>query len=124
TVPAGTRERLSELGILGYRLLWFEKNADGSFRLPHEYPRDVAVSTTTHDLPTLAGFYHGRDIEARKSAGLVTEGDYQAQWSARHEEIGRLNQALPRAGFADDAVGIILATPSALAIVNQEYSPV
>jgi 4-alpha-glucanotransferase len=120
TVPPGTRERLSELGILGYRLLWFEKNLDGSFRLPHEYSRDVAVSTTTHDLPTLAGFYLGRDIEARKSAGLVTDADYEAQWSARHEEIGRLNDALMRAGFADDAVGFVLSTPSALAIVNQE----
>jgi 4-alpha-glucanotransferase len=120
TVPPGTRERLSEVGILGYRLLWFERNSDGSFRLPHEYPADVAVSTSTHDLPTLAGFPLGRDIEARKSAGLVTDADYQAQWSARHEEIGRLNEALVRAGFPDDAVGFVLSTPSALAIVNQE----
>jgi len=120
TVPPGTRERLNEMGILGYRLLWFEKNGDGSFRLPHEYPQDAAVSTTTHDLPTLAGFPLGRDIEARKSAGLVTDADYEAQWSARHEEIHRLNEALARAGYAGDPVGFVLATPSTLAIVNQE----
>jgi len=29
TVPPGTRERLAEAGILGYRVLWFEKELDG-----------------------------------------------------------------------------------------------
>ena len=120
TVPPGTRERLGAMGILGYRLLWFEKSGDGSFRRPHEYPARAAVSTTTHDLPTLAGFPLGRDIEARKAAGLVNDADYQAQWSSRHDEIGRLKESLERAGFAGDPVGFLLATPSALAIVNQE----
>jgi len=108
------------LGILGYRLLWFEKNPDGSFRPPNEYPAQAAVSTTTHDLPTLAGFAQGRDIEARRAAGLVDEPGYQHQWASRREELARLDDALQRAGFAGDPLGFVLATPCALAIVNQE----
>jgi 4-alpha-glucanotransferase len=120
TVPPGVREKLSEMGILGYRLLWFEKNLDGSFRLPHQYPEWAAVSTTTHDLPTLAGFEAGRDIEARKEAGLVDEFAYQQQWSARRSEIERLTEALERAGCAHDPLKFILTAPCVLAIINQE----
>jgi 4-alpha-glucanotransferase len=88
--------------------------------MPHEYPQQAAISTTTHDLPTLAGFAQGRDIEARRAAGLVDEAGYQQQWATRREELGRLHDALQRAGFAGDPVGFVLATPCALAIVNQE----
>ncbi len=120
TVDPSVRHKLSELSILGYRLLWFEKNGDGSFRLPHEYPAQAAVSTTTHDLPTLAGFFQGRDIEARRAAGLVDEPGYHQQWGARRDEIGRLEDALWRAGFGGDPLGFVLASSCALAIVNQE----
>jgi 4-alpha-glucanotransferase len=120
TVEWSVRHKLSEMGILGYRLLWFEKNPDGSFRLPQEYPVQAAVSTTTHDLPTLAGFVQGRDIEARRDAGLVDQAGYEQQWAVRRDEIGRLQDVLQRAGFAGDALGFVLATPCALAIINQE----
>jgi 4-alpha-glucanotransferase len=120
TVEWSVRQKLGEMGILGYRLLWFEKNPDGSFRLPPEYPAQAAVSTTTHDLPTVAGFREGRDIEARRAAGLVDPAGYEHQWAARREELGRLDDALQRAGFAGDPLGFILSTPCALAIVNQE----
>ena len=120
TVEWSVRQKLGEMGILGYRLLWFERNPDGSFRMPHEYPQQAAVSTTTHDLPTLAGFAAGRDIEARRSAGLVEESGYQHQWDARRDEWNRLQDALQRANFEGDPLGFVLATPCALAIVNQE----
>ena len=120
TVSGEVRHRLAEAGILSYRLLWFERNGDGSFRAPGEYPAQAAVSTTTHDLATLAGFFLGRDIEARKAAGLIDEAAYQEQWASRHREIERLNQALDAAGFHGDPLGFVLATPCSLAVVNQE----
>ena len=88
--------------------------------MPQEYPAQAAVSTTTHDLPTLAGFAEGRDIEARRAAGLVDQAGYEQQWAARRDEIGRLEDALRRAGFEGDPLGFVLSTPCALAIVNQE----
>src|ERR1017187_2658910 len=61
TVPDEVREALPRFGIFSYRVLFFEQDRDGCFRTPQEYPRHALVSATTHDLPTLAGFWIGRD---------------------------------------------------------------
>jgi 4-alpha-glucanotransferase len=120
TVTGEVRRALSEAGVLSYRVLWFERNPDGSFKRPDEYPARAAASTTTHDLPTLAGFTAARDIEARLAAGLIDQAGYQEQLATRYEEIRRLNNALVEAGFPGDPVGFLLSTPCAVAIINQE----
>jgi 4-alpha-glucanotransferase len=120
TVTGEVRRALAESNILSYRVLWFERNPDGTFRRPDEYPAQAAASTTTHDLPTLAGFASGRDIEARRLAGLIDDAAYQEQFASRRDEASRLQQALHDAGFADDPIGFLFSTPCALAIVNQE----
>src|SRR5205807_7286201 len=56
TVEPEVRETLAKFGILSYRLFYFEKNAAGAFKRPDEYPPQSLVSSTTHDLPTIAGF--------------------------------------------------------------------
>jgi 4-alpha-glucanotransferase len=120
TVSGDVRYRLAEAGILGYRLLWFERNGDGSFRAPADYSQQAAVSTTTHDLPTLAGFFTGRDIEARRAAGLIDDAGHATQWESRHREIENLNRALDAAGFHGDPIAFVLSTPCSLAVINQE----
>ncbi|HLW76630.1 MAG TPA: 4-alpha-glucanotransferase, partial [Bryobacteraceae bacterium] len=111
TVAPGARHRLAENGVLSYRLLWFEKQ---------DFPEQSAVSITTHDLPTLAGFYAARDIEARRAAHMIDEEEYARQIEHRKTEIAKLDETLARAGFAGDPLGFALATPSRIAIVNQE----
>jgi 4-alpha-glucanotransferase len=119
TVEEEIRHALADAGILGYRLLWFERN-DDRFRAPAEYPPQTAVSTATHDLPTSAGFFTGRDIETRRNAGLIDNEGYEAQRASRELEIGQLRKALAEANFEDDLLGFVLSTPCAVAIVNQE----
>ena len=120
TVTGEVRQSLAETGILSYRLFWFERDGAGNFRRPEEYPAHAVVSTTTHDLPTLAGFASGRDIEARKSAGLIDDEAYRFQHAARDDEKARLNAVLAATGFTGDPIGFLLSTPCALAVVNQE----
>ena len=120
TVTGEVRHALSEAGVLGYRLLWFEKDGAGNFKPPDQYSPHALASATTHDLPTLAGFRLARDIEARKAAGLIDEGAYSAHMAARAEEIRRLDAALEQAGFAGDPLGFLMATPCLLAMVNYE----
>jgi 4-alpha-glucanotransferase len=81
TVTGEIREALHESGILSCKVFYFERDPGGAFRKPWEYPEQAVVCSTTHDLPTFAGFWTGRDIEARFAAGLV-----DAETTARMRE--------------------------------------
>ncbi|MCC7497675.1 MAG: 4-alpha-glucanotransferase [Bryobacterales bacterium] len=139
TVEPWVREELARFGILSYRLLYFEKHSDGSFQLPSEYPGQALVSGTTHDLPTLAGFWLGRDIEARFGAGLIPEAAYHDQLASRSVEKQRLLDVLLSLNLLPDGfprnageipeytgelhnavVGFLANTRSTLLILNQE----
>ena len=140
TVPDQVREALHGAGILSYRLLYFEQDPNGRFLAPQEYPRDALVSATTHDLPTLAGFWLGRDIEVRRNAGLLPD---DATYGRMREDRAREKQKLldlltglhllpdwfPRdAGSVPELtgelhnaiVGFLASTPSKLMVLNQE----
>jgi (1->4)-alpha-D-glucan 1-alpha-D-glucosylmutase len=71
TVPDEVRAALGPLGVLSYRLLLFERTEAGEFKPPAEYPRTSLVAASTHDLPTLAGFWEGRDILMRSELKLL-----------------------------------------------------
>ncbi|USB88925.1 4-alpha-glucanotransferase, partial [Burkholderia cenocepacia] len=68
TVPAGLRERLGAQGVAGMRVLWFERDAQGAFRPPSAWDRDAIATTSTHDLPTVAGWWRGVDLGWRRVA--------------------------------------------------------
>ncbi len=120
TVTEEVRTALMDAGILSYRVLWFERHPDGAFKPPNEYPAEAAATTSTHDLPTLAGFFESRDIQARRAAGLIDDAGYREQRKDREREIVRLKEALQKAGFENNPLGFLLSTPCRLAIINQE----
>jgi 4-alpha-glucanotransferase len=95
TVTDEMRDMLARFGILSYRLFYFEKQSrEGAFRASADYPRQALVSSATHDLPTLAGFWQGRDIEARRAAGLADEHGYHNQMRDRRREKQGMLDAL------------------------------
>ena len=97
TVPDAVRAALQPLGVLSYRLLYFERNGEGAFRPPAEYPAQALVAAATHDLPTLAGFWQGRDLELRHSLGLFpAEAQRDAQIIDRAQDRARLLVALDK----------------------------
>jgi glycogen operon protein len=55
TVPEGLRDRLSQAGILSYRVLWFEQD-EARFHPPDSYPRSAAVCLSSHDLAPFKGW--------------------------------------------------------------------
>jgi len=74
TVPDGVRERLAAANVLSYRVLYFERTDHGGWKAPEAYPSQAMAVVTTHDLPTLAGFWAVRDIDVRAGLGLYADG--------------------------------------------------
>ncbi|MFU8822480.1 MAG: 4-alpha-glucanotransferase, partial [Gammaproteobacteria bacterium] len=72
TVPPAIRRAMPEHGVYSYRVLFFEKDGE-RLRSPAEYPADALVTVTTHDLPPLASFWEGSDIDLRERLGLYPE---------------------------------------------------
>jgi 4-alpha-glucanotransferase len=132
TVPHGFRERLSDNGILGMSVLMFER--DGEQYRPVTRWRDDAVGlTTTHDLPTLAGWWIGRDIEWRRELELIDDATRERQFEERGRDraamIARLttDHSLPAYDgegsaetFVDAAIAQVAATPSPLVLIPIE----
>jgi 4-alpha-glucanotransferase len=129
TVPAGFPEQLVAGGMAGLRVLWFEHAADGGFRPPASWTREAVAMTSTHDLPTVAGWWSGRDIAWREQLGLRHEGE-AARQHARHQlwhsfraaGVAEGDQPGPGAGgkVATAAAGFIGRTASRLALLPLE----
>lgn len=66
TVPDEVRHALQPLDVMSTRLLYFERQDSGHLKLPQQYPVNAMTAVTTHDLPTLAGFWQGLDIDLRE----------------------------------------------------------
>jgi 4-alpha-glucanotransferase len=65
TVPDEMRHAMAEFAVYSYKVLLFEKHGDGRFRAPGEYVRRAIATVTTHDLPTLRGWWDGLDLALR-----------------------------------------------------------
>ena len=113
TVPEEVRAVLRPLGVLSYRPLYFEKAADGSFKRPEEIESQALVTVTTHDLPTLAGYWQGRDLELREQLGLFPCAELREQQViARAEDCARLLMALEREALLPAGMSVQpVATP-------------
>jgi 4-alpha-glucanotransferase len=70
TVPPEMSHAMSERSVYSYRVLLFEKHPGGAFLRPDEYPRRAIATVTTHDLPTLKGYWSANDIALRERLAL------------------------------------------------------
>jgi 4-alpha-glucanotransferase len=72
TVEPWVRDYLSDRGVLGTSVLWFEQR-DGSPLPPEKYRRLALATVTTHDLPPTAGYLADEHVALRERLGLLTE---------------------------------------------------
>lgn len=96
TVPEGIFETLQEHGVYSYRIFFFERSkTDGGFFAPEHYPVQAMATLTTHDMPTLKGFWHCDDLELGKELGIYNEeSTLQALYVDRHEAKQRILDSL------------------------------
>src|SRR6185503_16902104 len=100
-------------GLLAYRPMYFERTGQGEFKPPAEYMRDAVAVITTHDLPTLRGYWLARDLATRSDLGLFPTDEMRAgQYEDRARDRDRLLAALQRAdllpaGMAPEMAGTL-----------------
>jgi 4-alpha-glucanotransferase len=79
TVPPEMSQAMAERAVYSYRVLLFEKHADGRFKAPGEYPRRAIATITTHDLPTLNGYWSASDVALRQRLELYPSDEMRQQ---------------------------------------------
>ncbi|MFQ3249868.1 MAG: 4-alpha-glucanotransferase [Glaciecola sp.] len=86
TVPEEIRSKLADNGMYSYRVFFFEQAEDGGFYAPEHYPEQSMATLTTHDMPTLIGYWHCDDLALGKDVGLYPDADVLANlYDTRHE---------------------------------------
>jgi 4-alpha-glucanotransferase len=130
TVPEGLRETLAMRNILGMRVLLFEQH-QGRFIPPQKWPRNALATTTTHDLPSIKGWFAGNDIDWRVRAGHSQTHQRDNDHAERNAERAALLDALAESGQLqgqrDDieaclqaSIGYIGSTPAMLTLLPLE----
>lgn len=140
TVPDRVREILSQFGIFSYRLFYFEREMQGNFKEPESYPSYALAAVSTHDLPTLAGFWTAQDIALRNRLGMFpTEDQFHAALETRKNDKQQIIRRLIASGFLteelahaaeidnelppqihDAIIGFLFSTPAKLILLSQE----
>lgn len=134
TVPEGFREALNGADALSYRVVPFEHD-EGRFRAPSTYPRLALACVSTHDLPPLAGWWDGVDIEEQACLGILSKDEADAARIDRVRARSALLAAIRESGCTDldlssdqpftaglsGAIHAFMAsTPCALAMIQVE----
>jgi (1->4)-alpha-D-glucan 1-alpha-D-glucosylmutase len=95
--PEAARKTLQQAGLLSRTVLYAERDAAGGFAAPADYPEQSLVAASTPDLPTLAGFWEGRDLEMRTERGLFATDEHRhAAVVHRSQDRAHLLLALER----------------------------
>jgi len=71
-VPDEIRRALPQFGVYHYKVVLFEQK-NGEFVKPADYTRPALATVTTHDLPTLNGWWSGHDIDIWEKLGFYAD---------------------------------------------------
>lgn len=78
-VPAEIVGKLRDSGIYSYKVLYFEHDSDTTFRAPQSYTVQAMATITTHDLPTLRGYWQSDDLTLGNKLGIYPEPEILKQ---------------------------------------------
>ncbi len=121
TVPENFRAALSAWGVWSYLVVLFERNWDGSFRRPEEYPERAIATLNTHDLPTFAGWMSGHDLKTKRAISVDPGETDDERHHSRVTFCAALAAAIGRRqiGF-EEVAAFLAATPTRLVSVAVE----
>ncbi|WP_445192889.1 4-alpha-glucanotransferase [Sphingomonas sp. Tas61C01] len=126
TVPPGFRDVIAARGILGLAVLPFERD-EATFKPAVAWSRQAVAMTGTHDTPTIAGWWQGRDLEWRSriehwappalaEAQVSRAQERSAMWQAIGDGVPPADPAIA----VDAAIDFAASTRCPLVIVPLE----
>jgi 4-alpha-glucanotransferase len=97
TVPVEIVGKLRKSGVYSYKVLYFENDQHKTYRAPKAYPQQSMAVATTHDLPTLRGYWESGDLTLGKTLGLypdeeILKGLYQDRELAKQGLLDALHK--------------------------------
>ena len=76
--------------------------ARGAFQAPESYKEEALVTSTTHDLVPLPGYWQGIDLKKRLEAGVYrSDEEYNGHCRERQSDLRNLLRAFMDAGVLD-----------------------
>jgi 4-alpha-glucanotransferase len=103
-VAPHVRDYMTERGLVGTSILWFEWEDDRP--KPPEHYRELCLSTvTTHDLPPSAGYLSLEHVAIREQLGLLTRSAEEER-AQEEASIARLRDACVAHGLLAPGAGI------------------
>jgi 4-alpha-glucanotransferase len=90
TVPPRIRRDLGQAGVFSYRVFYFEREGNRHFLPPEAYPARAMAAVTTHDLPTLTGFWQGHDLALKRRLNLYPNPRLAEADAAERDQDRRL----------------------------------
>ncbi|WP_238578861.1 4-alpha-glucanotransferase, partial [Inquilinus limosus] len=105
TLPWGFAGRLADHAVAGMRVLLFEREGDG-FKPAEYWDAGAVAMSSTHDLPPVAGWWRGTDIEARAGLGQYADGGV-AERAQRAADRGRMWQALGEGPVPEEPAPVV-----------------
>lgn len=126
TLPEGFNNTLEQTGIHGMRVLWFERDRQTGFSPSRGWNGNDVAMTSTHDLPTVAGWWKGRDIDLRRGEDAERaerEQDRPKLWEAfvrEHIAEGPVPDTEETGRVVDAAVRFIAKTDLPLSLIPLE----
>ena len=123
TMGENVHETLRKFGMLSYRLFYFERNYPAlSFRHPEQYPPMALCSITTHDLPTVYGYWSGRDIQVKKQLNVYHDNETMLRHiNDRERDRMLMLDALKSQGLVPDDFPLQPAMSPELCLAIYEY---
>ncbi|MDC9593576.1 4-alpha-glucanotransferase [Xenorhabdus sp. IM139775] len=102
-VPEEIVGKLRDSGVYSYKVFYFERNQQGEYHSPDEYPAQAMATITTHDLPTLRGFWQNQDLTLGEAIGLYPDKALLADlYSERKRSKQALLTSLNRHGYLSE----------------------
>ncbi|MDQ1688471.1 MAG: 4-alpha-glucanotransferase [Frankiaceae bacterium] len=95
-VPPEASAELADRGILGTTVLAFESLGDGVPRPPEEFRKGSLGAVVTHDMPPVAAWLSGMQVDLRERLGLLTRPVEEERAAAAKERDGWLALAHSR----------------------------